>query len=309
MEYRVLRVLVTGGLGFIGSEVARLCHKHGDDVHVIIRPGTADERLDALPAGVMAHRVDLTDLEDVTSVVTSHRPVAVVHAASSPAHPATPEERIAAWRDDVIATVTLLEALRRQPPQRLVHIGSSLVYRPSPEPLHESSPLAPETLRGVVKLAAEAAVRQWAAETGVPSVVIRPFSVYGPGADQGRVIPVLLLALRTRMPFAMVSDESRRDFVHITDLARCVTQVMSSPVADGRVLNVGTGIETSIKELVAVAERVTGTAAVTAPNSHRGTPPQRPHWCADPSLAEELLGWTAEVSLKEGLGMLWDMDR
>ena len=119
------------------------------------------------------------------------------------------------------------------------------------------------------------------------------------------VIPVLLRSLSSGSPFAIASAESRRDFVHIDDVARCIVLAASQPANEVPVLNVGTGVETSIKELIEIAERVTGMTVVPARDPYPPTPPSRPHWRADPSLASTVLGWTADIGLEEGLSMLW----
>lgn len=301
-----MRVLVTGGVGFVGSHVVARQAEAGDEVHATVRPGTAGERVAALPDNVTVHPVDLTDLAGLLSVLDAVQPDVVINAASTSNHPSTPNERLSAWRDDVLTSLTLLEALRAHPPQRLVHICSTLVYRPSTQPLDEKAPLDPETPRGVNKLAVAAAVKQWSTETGVPHVMIRPFSVYGPRMFPGRVMPTLLHALRTGTPFAITAASSHRDFIHVTDVARCVELVARSSAADGQVLNVGTGVETSIKDLVAIAERVTGKVVVQAQDRHPPAAPQRPHWCADSSMAAKLVGWKAEIGVAEGLTMLWE---
>jgi nucleoside-diphosphate-sugar epimerase len=76
--------------------------------------------------------------------------------------------------------------------------------------------------------------------------------------------------------------------------------------ANGAILNVGTGIETSIPDLVTTAEWVTGATMVPAADAHPGTPPRREHWLADPSLAAHLLGWRSSITLEEGLRMMWE---
>jgi UDP-glucose 4-epimerase len=297
--------MVTGGAGFLGAAIARHLHTAGYDVHAVVRPSTGDRRVGALPEGVAVHRADLADLAAITEVVRRAAPRIVVHAAASHGHPATGVERIAAWRDTVVATAALLEALRAFPPDRLVHLCSSLVYRPASQPLGEHASLGPETARGAVKLAAAIAVEQWSAETGIPAVILRPFSVYGAGQDPNRVIPTLLRSIADGTTFPVTGRQSTRDFVHVDDVARCVAVASGSKAADGRVLNVATGVETSITGLVALAELVTGKTVLIDDEPFPPVPPRRPHWVADPSLAAELLGWRADVALEDGLRELW----
>ncbi len=298
-------MLVTGGVGFIGAAVVRLLHARGDEVRVIVRPDTPASRIGALPEGTTIHRGDLADPSTASKALEPSRPEVVIHAAASSGHARTSEQRMAAWRDDVIGTAALLEALRPSLPDRFVHVGSSLVYRPSSGPLGEDSALGPETFRGATKLAAATAVEQWSLETGIPAVVVRPFSVYGPGQHETRVIPVLLGSLASGSPFAIASAEPRRDFVHVDDVARCIVLAASRPGDDVPVLNVGTGVETSIKELISLAERITGRTVVPTKDPYPPPVPNRPHWRADSRLAAAVLGWTANISLEDGLAMLW----
>lgn len=300
-----MRVLVTGGVGFVGGAAARGLLADGLDVVAVVRPGTDDRRIAALPDGIAVAAADLAEPEAIAGVVAATRPDVVVHAAASPGHPSTAADRLAAWRNDVLGTAALLEALRDAAPDRLVHVCSSLVYRPSPQPLGEDAALGPETVRGAVKLAAAVAVQQWSTETAVPAVIVRPFSVYGPGERPGRVVPTLLRAIADGTPFAITAEEQRRDFVHVDDVARCIGLAVTSPAADGRVLNVGTGVETSPAELVAAAEAVTGKEVIVAAAPYPPTPPRRPHWVADPSVAAALLGWRATITLADGLHSLW----
>jgi nucleoside-diphosphate-sugar epimerase len=300
-----VRVLVTGGAGFIGAAVTRLLSGDGHDVAVTCRPGTAPHRLAGLPESVVVHHVDLTDLDGLGEALGGDPLDLVVHAAGARGHGTGSQSIVAAWRDTVMATVTLLQALELHPPRRLVHVCSSLVYRPSPEPLSESSPLGPETTRGAAKLAAAVAVGQWCAQTDVSGVIVRPFSVYGAGEDPSHVVPTLLRALRADEPFAVVAEESRRDFVHIEDVAQAIALAaeIDAPMAT---VNLGTGVETSVPDLIAMAEEVTGRTVRRAPAAHPGTPPRRRHWCADRTTAGAMLGWAPTIRLREGLAMLWE---
>lgn len=249
----------------------------------------------------MLHRVDLAEPDALAPMIRSARPTTVFHAAARGGHPSTGPARVAAWRDTVTATVALVEALDGAGTERLMHFGSSLEYRPSDGPLCEAGPLEPVTARGAAKLAATVAVRQRAAEIGLPATVLRPFSVYGPGEQPGRLIPTVLRSLRTGAPFCLEGGTSRRDFIHVDDVVDACLRAAANPSAAGEVLNVGTGIETSTREVAELAQAVTGRRLVLAAEPFPPRPGDTPHWVADMKKTQAVLGWRHSIDLREGL--------
>lgn len=223
------------------------------------------------------------------------------HAAARAGHPATPGEYAAAWRDTVEATYALLDALSQLSIRRLVHLGSSLEYGTWDRPVRETDPTRPVTARGVAKLAATSAVRRWSDREGAAATVLRPFSVYGPGEADGRLVPVLLNSLATGTPFRTTVGTFRRDLVHVDDVVEACLRAAACPEAVGRILNVGTGIETSTQELADLAESVTGRPLVVVRGGFPSRPPDAEHWVADMSLTRTVLGWRPSITLAEGL--------
>jgi nucleoside-diphosphate-sugar epimerase len=255
---------------------------------------------------VTVHKVDLADLAALAPAVQDAAPRVVVHAAARGGHPATAAERVASWHDTVVATAVLLEVLRGAGPERLVHLGSSLEYRPADHPLRETDPMEPVTARGAMKAAATVAVRQWAGETGTAATVVRPFSVYGPGEQAGRLVPTLVACLRDGTPFRLVAGTARRDFVHIDDVVDAVLLAARHPGAPGQTFNVGTGVETDTAEVVALAQEVTGRPLVLADEALPPRSADVAHWAADVSHTEVVLGWRSAIDLAEGLGRTFE---
>ena len=300
-----MRFLITGAAGFLGATVARALVSRGEETHGIVRSTTPRTRLEGLAPRLVVHEVDLRDGAGLRGVIERVRPDVVIHTAAKLGHPGTGTERIEAWGDGLLGTVSLVEALRGFPLHRLLHVCSSTVFRDSDRPHTENDPLEPRTARGATKAAALLAVRQWAAETGVPLTVGRPFSVYGPDEPRGRLVPELMHALRHDAPFSLTTADPRRDFVHADDVTAGLLLAAECEEAAGLDFNLGSGIETSTRELVALAEQVTGRSLRIDPAPFPERPSDRAHWSADISQAQKVLGWAPAIDLREGLADLW----
>jgi nucleoside-diphosphate-sugar epimerase len=276
---------VTGAGGFVGRHlVARL---RADGWHV---------------AALTRAEVDLTDPVAAAAAVRAADPDVVFSLAAGRAK-ATAAER--AETVQVNTSPWLVDAL----PDRcraVVRLGSSTEYAASPRPLAEDAALEPRGFFGATKAAGSILLRAAAAERGVRAAVLRAFQVYGPGDQPTRLVPVVLAAARTGGTVPLPARLSRRDWVWVGDVVdACVRAAVEPSLPNGTVLNIGTGVQTSTTELVAVAERVTGRPIATSPGAHPGRDWDTANWVADPSAARRLLGWEPTVDLAEGLARTW----
>ncbi len=304
--------MVVGAGGFIGAAVADAFRKSGIPAALLLRKDTSPWRLaaDGERKGYeqRVFNADLTDLDSLRKVLSSVRPQVVVNCAETPIHPAvTPQQRIAAWRDSTMGIVTLLQALAESDVHHLINFGSSLAYESSNEPLTECSPERPTSFRGSYKLAASIASRQWAAEHARVLTELRPFSVYGSRQQPERLIPSVMRSLRDGTPFSLTAESPRHDFVFVEDVAQAcvaVTQSAKPPV----LLNLGSGVETTNRELVAVLERVSGRSITLSTTLFPARPSDTEHWVADTAAARSAICWNP-VSLERGLATTWDWFR
>jgi nucleoside-diphosphate-sugar epimerase len=219
---------------------------------------------------------------------------------------ATPAERAAAVA--VNTSPWLVDAL----PDRcraVIRLGSSTEYAAAAHPLDEGAALHPRGFFGATKAAGSLLLQAAAAERGVRAAVLRAFQVYGPGDHPTRLVPVVLDAARTGATVPLPAGVSRRDWVWVGDVVdACVRAAADDALPAGVVLNIGTGVQTGVAELVATASRVTGRPIATAPGGHPGRSWDTADWVCDPSAAHRLLGWAPSVDLAEGLARTWAVD-
>lgn len=297
------RVLVTGASGFIGANLVPALVGQGASVVAMIGPGARrSSRLAAVADGVELVSVDIRAPEELERVVAESRPDLTVHLAFGGGHPETAGERLAQLELSVLGTARLFETLASTSCARAVHVGSSLEYGDSARPMHEDDRLAPTTPRGAAKAAATLVALALSRTLGLPVLVLRPFSVYGPWEDEGRFVPVVLRAALEGTELPLTGPGIVHDFVYVGDVVDAIVRGLSaSPDEDGAVVNIGSGVMTTNEELVATVGRVVGRDVRVLVGDH----PTRPHdsrtWVADVDRATRVLGWKSSTPLEDGL--------
>jgi UDP-glucose 4-epimerase len=305
--------LVTGGAGFIGSELVRQLVDRGHRVVVIdnLVNGKRENLSDLRTDRVVLVEQDIRDIDGVfphlreSSVVYHLACLGVRHSLREPIE-----------NHDVNATGTLrlLQASRQAGVPRFVYVSSSEVYGTANSvPMTEEHPTFPSTVYGSSKLAGECYARTFHRTYGYATVVVRPFNTYGPRShhegDSGEVVPKFVLRCLAGRPMVVFGDgRQTRDFTYITDSARGIILAGTADQAIGETINLGTGVEVSINDLAAAVSMVTGHRAPRVTYE-----PSRPgdvlRLCANASKAEELLGYRPTVSLEKGLRHLLDWYR
>ena len=323
-----MRVLVTGAFGYVGRAVAlRLLEAGHEVVALTSRARSADDPLINHP-GVVVVNADLSSRDDLRAPILgwSRHPLgprgveAVCHLAAL-THVRESFERPNEYHAvNAEGTRTLLELAAQQGerlggPLGFVQASTAAVYgAPPAQPIGEDTPPAPTSPYGESKRAADEAVREFAEAGRVAGVSLRAFNAAGSVAgrldgDKTRIIPrALLVAAGAQQSLVVNGDGSAvRDFVHIDDLARAYVLALGAcRTGEFRVYNVG-GTGASVREIVAVAEKVTGRRIpmVSAPAQ-----PEPPILLADTRRIRAELGWSPRrSSLEEIISDTWDAMR
>ena len=303
-----MNFLITGAAGFLGSALANRLAREGHQVRGIDDLSTGDPQ--ALSPDVLFTRGDVNDrpklwtlLQEVDCVY--HLAARVLVAESI----LYPREYNAA---NVGGTVSLMEAMRDVGVGRVVLISSGAVYGDhAVQPLREDSSPDPHSPYAVSKLAAEFYVRTIGDLWGIETVSLRVFNAYGPGqhlpASHPPVIPNFLRQAVRNGTLVVHGDGSQtRDYVFVDDVVNAMVSAATAPTVDRSVINVGSGTETSLRELVNLVLKVANSNAevIYSPRTDPGVS----RMCADLSLAREKLGYQPRTSLADGLRMTLERD-
>jgi nucleoside-diphosphate-sugar epimerase len=296
------KILVAGACGFIGAYLCRYFAARGALVVAVDGPSGVDWRIRSVP-GVRRVKLDISSWPDVKSVLAHERPSVVINCAAYGAYSSqTDAERI--YRINFHAVRHLLEAARELPQlQAFIQAGSSSEYGLNCSAPPEDGPTLPDSDYAVSKIAATAAVQFYALKHGVPAWALRLYSVYGPFEDFSRLMPRLLLAARENSFPPLVNPAISRDFVFVEDVCRAVEAIVhpAGALRPGEVYNIGSGVRTSLGELVALVQSAFGVPSEPVWGSMPNRAWDHQEWYADPRKAERDLGWKASMSLRDGL--------
>ena len=296
-----MNFLITGAEGFLGSSLANQLSREGHQVRGLDDLSTGDPK--ALGPDVHFTRGDMSDRPKLWTLLQEVD--VVYHLAARVSVP----ESILYPRDynnvNVGGTVALMEAMRDVGVRRVVLASSGSVYGDlSSQPLKESLIPNPRSPYAVSKLAAEFYVRTIGGLWGIETVSLRIFNAYGPGqhlpASHPPVVPhYLKQALRGGTLVAHGDGSQTRDYVYVDDVVSGMVAAATAPNIDGMVINIGSGKETSITELIRCVQDVTGshTEVIYNPKTSGGVS----RLCADLTLAKEKLNYRPSIGLVEGL--------
>jgi nucleoside-diphosphate-sugar epimerase len=294
-------IVVTGASGFVGANLLRHFAAKGKTVIGLEGPMGVDWRTRGLNVELI--RVDLSKEADVRAFIREVRPSAVLNCAAYGAYPSqTDSSRI--YRVNFDAVRFMLEALHGSPGFRaFVQAGSSSEYGNNCAGPSEVEPTSPDSDYAVSKVATTALLGFHATKHGLPCWALRLYSVYGPFEDFSRLVPRLLRAAQKQELPPLVNPTISRDFIHVDDVVQAFERVVerAPDLRPGEVYNIGAGRRVTLEDLVGVARATFGIAK----EPEWGTMPDRrwdhKDWYSNPVKAQRELGWSARLTLAEGL--------
>lgn len=303
-----MRFLITGAAGFLGAALANRLVKEGHTVRGLDDLSTGDPS--ALSSDVHFTRGDVNDRPKLWTLLQEVD--CVYHLAARVLVP----ESVLYPREynqvNVGGTVSLMEAMRDVGVRRVVFISSGAVYgNQEQQPVREDAQPNPRSPYAVSKLAAEYYVKTIGALWGIETVCLRVFNAYGPGQHLPPVhAPVMLTFLRQALQNGTLvvhgEGAQTRDYVYVDDVVNAMLAASTAPGVDRMTINVGSGQETSVRELVRMVIAVTGANPEVVYNPRSDGGPGR--LCADLTLAGDKLNYRPSISLETGMRLTLERD-
>ena len=294
-------ILVTGGCGFIGSEIVKQLSQIGASVTIIDNLSSGKEKYIQGLSNVKLITADLLDRDVIKSAVKDKE--YVINNAALPFIPDSYYLPKKFFDVNVNATISLaLAVIKEKKTKRFVHISSSEIYGTARYiPMDESHHTTPQSTYAVSKLAGERVVFTMHKEHNLPAVIIRPFNSFGPNITQPYIIPEIIRQMMKGDVIKLGNLNAKRDLTYVTDTARGIILSLVKEGIVGEVINIGSQRSYSIKELVSLISEIMGKEISLEVDPLRFRPYDVDTLICDYGRATKLLGWEPEITVKEGL--------
>ena len=318
-------VLVTGGAGYIGSHMVRVLLDAGHQV--VVLDDLSSGHAETIPPGVTFVKGDIRSRDLVTALLRDHEVSAVFHFASRIQVGESVRDPRLYWRDNLAASIELLESVLDAKVSRFVLSSTAAVYGdPIRVPIDEDHPTVPVNPYGATKLALEHVLASYSRAYGLKYAALRYFNASGADVATGlgerhdpetHLIPLVLDAALGRRALTVFGEDYAtddgtcvRDYVHVNDLADAHLAALAYLDGGGEsgAFNLGTGHGHSVRQVIACAEKITGrSVAVTIGPRREGDPPVL---VASPERAKKVLGWAPKrASLHDIVSDAWQSHR
>jgi len=300
-----MKVLLTGGAGFIGSWVGEALIADGNEIFIIDDLSTG--KIQNIPKDANFVKADIKDRDRLEKIFEDFKPEVVNHHAAQMNVRNSVEDPIFDAQVNILGTINLLELSIQHEIKKFMFAstGGAIYGEPEDIPCIEDTLPAPVSPYGISKYAVEQYLNYYKAVHGLSHVVLRYSNVYGPRQNphgEAGVVAIFCDRIKYGNPCEIFGDgKQTRDYVYVEDVARA--NILSLNAKDA-ILNIGTAVETSVNDIVSKLRTVTNRDVQVVYSPRRRGEVDR--IALEIKRAEELLGWSPHVSLEEGLSRTWE---
>ncbi len=296
-------VLVTGANGFIGSHLARKLLREGARVHVLVRINSNTRRIQDIAEEIAFCYGEVTDYTSIAECINTVKPQIIFHLAANRNIKRDIGLLDAMIDTNIKGTLNLVRAAveLKAPLKCFVNTGSSEEYGDGQTPFVEVQRETPVSPYSASKVASTYFCQMLHKSMGLPIVTLRPFLTYGPDQDSDMFIPSLIRHCLEKRDFPMTEGNQTRDFVYIDDVVDAYMSAAVSPEAIGRVMNIGNGVEYSIKDVAGKIVQMMGNPVRLFIGALQKRPGEAERFFCDNAEARQVLNWHPGVGLDEGL--------
>jgi len=287
----MVKILITGAAGFIGANLTRKLIKTGNEINILIKEASNLWRINDIVSNCNVHKIDLKKVDDVRNVVRKINPELVYHCAGHGIYPSQ-KDSAEIFSTNILGTFNLLDAVSESNDlHRLINLGSFFEY--------STNPIDPYTIS---KITQTKLAERFFQEKKMPVTTLRIFTPYGRFDSPGRLICDLMLAIIRNKSVEIFSKYIKRDFVHIDDVLTSLEIASQQSNIDGEIIDVGTGNETSVEEIVNLSNQLSDDDMIINWNDKK----QRENDVSDESIFlsrqnVQKLNWKPSISLEVGL--------
>lgn len=294
-----MRVLITGGAGFVGSHIADACLDRGYDTYVLDNLSTGRKRNLSPKAELIQADIATADLETILSKI---KPEIIFHQAAQVSVPLSIKQPLQDQQVNIQGTIKLLEAARMANVRKVIYASSAAVYgNPVYLPVDEKHPIQPISFYGISKYVPELYLKTYMDLYQLPFTALRYANIYGPrqvAHGEGGVVAIFTDRILRGEAITIQGDgEQTRDFIYISDIVDANLAAIER--GDGGIYNIGTGVQTSINQLAQALETAAGHPIEKKNAAPREGDIRDSYF--NPDLAMRELNWLPKVSLVEGL--------
>jgi len=310
MNWKNKKVLVTGAGGFIGSHLSENLISLGGDVTAFVRYNSRNDigQLEKLPEEKISQlNIIAGDLRDPDAVRKAVEDVDIIfHLGSLIGIPYSYVHPMEVIDTNVKGTTNVLIAAKENDVEKIIHTSTSEVYGTARYvPIDEKHPLQGQSPYSASKIGADMVATSFYKSYELPIAIIRPFNTYGPRQSARAVIPTIIMQSLSQKVIQIGAMHPTRDFTFVTDMVYGFIRVAEEKKSIGEVINIGSGFEISINELIEKILKLSKSKAIRKIDRKRIRPKNSEveRLWADSTKAKKILGWTPSIKLDDGLKM------
>lgn len=293
-------ILITGSTGFIGACLLENLVKENYNVSIIIRKKSNLWRINKFLDKVNVYYCDICDKKTVSDVVDKIQPDYIFHLATYGAYYfQNDDDQII--KTNIIGTKNLVDACNKIDYKAFINVGSSSEYGIKNKRMSEGDLLEPINTYGVSKASATLYCNMISKVLKKPIGTVRLFSVYGRYEDKSRLFPSIILSCLNGENPKLANQHAVRDFIYVDDVVNFMKYVAFNQKIGGKIYNLGSGIQHSIKDVFDKAKEISGADIIPLWGSLEGRKSDTPVWVSDMSVVKKQLGWMPEYSLERGI--------